>query len=95
MAGKSTTKPRKSQPELEPDDAVIADLPPSDLLAALVNHVHGISEIKASGRNKCKSVIVEQFEGVYRVKRTTYTYRTNLADAIQLAQKEKLRLQLF
>ena len=87
------TKPRKRKPEL--DDTASDDLPPSDLLASLVNHVHGYSEIKASGRSKFKSVIVEQFGDVYRVKKTTYTYRYSLNDALELAQKENLRLQFF
>lgn len=91
------TKPRKRRQQLKPelDDTASDDLPPSDLLASLVNHVHGYSEIKASGRSKFKSVIVEQFGDVYRVKKTTYTYRYSLNDALELAQKENLRLQFF
>lgn len=95
MAAKSTTKPRKSQPEREPDDAVIDNMPPDAVLAALCNHKFGFSTIKAFGKNKHKAVAVEQFGETFRLKRTTYQYFASLDDAIALAKKEKIKIQLF
>lgn len=95
MAGKSTTKPRKSQPQPDPDDAVIDSMPPDAVLAALCNHKFGFSTIKAFGKNKFKAVAVEQFGETFRLKRTTYQYFDSLDDAVALAKKEKVRLQLF
>ena len=95
MAGKSTTKPRKSQPEREPDDAVIESMPPDAVLAALCNHKFGFSTIKAFGKNKHKAVAIEQFGDTFRLKRTTYQYYSSLDVAITMAKEEKVRLQLF
>lgn len=95
MAGKSTTKPRKSQPEREPDDAVIESMPPDAVLAALCNHKFEISTIKAFGTNRHKAVAVEQFGDTFRLKRTTYQFFSSLDDAVAMAAKEKIKIRLF
>ena len=87
---------RKSEiPEEEISDSELVDIPPSDLLASLINHQYEFSVIRAEGHNKSKSVIVEQFENVYRIKRTSYQYFNSFDSALQAAQKEGLKLKTF
>lgn len=86
-------KPGKENPVIAED--VIASLPPSDLLASLINDVHGFSEIKCEGRTRTRAVVIEQFGEVFRLKRTTFRYFRSLEEAIEAAQIEHIRLREF
>ena len=86
---------QKKIEELEIDDSQLEHIAPDALLAALVNNKYDFSEILAEGRNSKRSVVVERFSGVYRLKRTSYQFFCDFDSALQAARKEGLKLQTF
>ena len=97
-------KPRKEKaPPVETEEIteVSEPFPATDIVAAAVNASHGFSVVEASGmsRDRRRSIIVERIthhgEYFHRIKVTYFTYYKTKNQAIEAAQKHKLKLTVF
>ena len=75
------------------DYSQLEHIAPDALLAALVNNKYEFSEILAEGRNTRRSIIIERFSGVYRLKRTSYQFFGDFDSALEAAKKERLKIK--
>ena len=103
-ANRMKKPPREKKDPAPIEDGEIAfsePFPAADVVAAAVNASHGFSVVEASGmsRDRRRSIIVERIthhgEYFHRIKVTYFTYYKTKNQAIEAAQKHKLKLTVF
>lgn len=99
-------KPKKqkkpTQPVSDPVVPASTHFPADSVIAAAINHKHGISTVLAVGQaeDSRQTVIIERHKTdkgfyLFRVKTTTYSYHKTKANALKAAKAAGLKLKLY